>query len=165
MMRRIILGDSMRAILVIACCLLMSACWETGAPVITGGERVPGFADGTYRRPDGTELQIRWTGEAYAVGAGTARAEPLPGGKWLVDYSDAVRLVMVVEMLPDGFVVRMPTPEAGARVAKSFGIALKPAPVIVLSGPPDEIRAFATAIAQLDGTADLVEGERLVRVR
>lgn len=155
----------MRAIFVIACCLLMSACWETAAPVITIGERVPGFEDGTYRRPDGTELQIRWTGEAYAVGTGTARAEPLAGGKWLVDYSDQVRLIMVVEPTADGFVVRMPTPEAGARVAKSFGITLKPAPVIVLSGPPDETRAFAAAITQLDGTAHLVEGERLVRVR
>lgn len=155
----------MRIAFAVTCCLLLGACWQAAEPVITAGERVPGFEDGTYRRPDGSEVAVRWTGEAYAVGTGTARAEPLPGGKWLVDYSDAVRLILVVVPTADGLLVRMPIPDAGTRVAKPHGVTLRPAPVVVISGPANEIRAFAAAVTELDGTPDLIDGEMLVRVR
>lgn len=159
----------MRPLAALLCCLILSACWQVKDPVVARGARVDGLADGLYRRPDGSEIMIRWNpGEGrYDVGmnGGGARVAPLGGGLFLVDYADAVRLVLVAGIEDGAIVIHTPTREAEARLAKAHGLTLKHGPVLVLAGRPEAVRALAADAATLAGTPDLVVAERLVRVR
>lgn len=157
----------MRPALVLLSCLLLGACWQVKEPMVTQGVRVEALADGLYRRPDGSEVMVRWNPAAgrYDIGVtgGSARMAPLGGGLWLVDYADAVRLVLVASLDKGQVVVHMPSADAEARLAEAHGVAIKPGPVRHLVGKPEAVRALAADVATL-APPDLVEAERLTRV-
>lgn len=159
----------MRLFILLPLCLLLAACWQVKDPVVAQGRRVDGLADGLYRRSDGSEIMIRWNPAQgrYDVGmtGGSARAAPLGGGLWLVDYADAVRLVLVAGIRDGAIVVHAPSPDVEARLAKAHGLTLKPGPVLILGGPPQAVHALAADVAALAGSPDLAEAERLIKVR
>ncbi|MGE5545427.1 MAG: hypothetical protein ACM33T_00905 [Solirubrobacterales bacterium] len=159
----------MRRALVLLCCLLLGACWQVKEPLVTQGVRAEGLEDGIYRRDDGTEVALRWNAAEgrYDIGTtgGSARIAPLGGGLWMVDYADAVRMVLLASVENGTVAFRAPTMEAETRLAKANGLALKPGPVRCLSGSPAAMKTFAAAVAALEGTPELVVADRLTRVR
>ncbi len=160
---------AMRVAILFLCSLLLSACWQVKEPVVARGVKVDGLADGLYQRSDGSEVMIRWNGGQgrYDVGmtGGAARVAPLGGGLFLVDYSDAVRLAVVARIEDGTMVIEAPTPAAEERLAMAHGLSLRHGPVRVLAGTPEAVRALAADVASLAGTGELVETDRLTRIR
>ena len=144
--------------------LMLSACYETAAPVLAEGVRADAVRDGRWRRADGSEVVLAWDEglRAYRVGAGGhVRLAPL-GGLWLADYQAARNVVLLARLAPDSVVLYAPTAEAEKRAMAAHGLSLRPGPVHRLSGDPDRQRRFLRDLAALDGTPDLREAERLV---
>ncbi len=146
--------------------LVLSGCYETRAPVVAEGVRPDGIRDGRWRRGDGSELELSWTGteHAFRVGAGgKVRLAPL-GRLWLADYQAERNVVLLARLSPDGVVLLEPTPEAERRLAAAHGLGVRPGPVNRLAGDDAAVRGFLTDLAALDGTGQLREADRLVWV-
>ena len=148
-------------------CLLLAACYQSGAETVTMGDskRVAGVADGLYRRPDGSELVVRWDGAKLAydvgVGGGVVRAAPAANGMWLLDYAERGHLVLLARVEDGAIQVMLPRPATEARLLKTHRLTLKPGPVDQVLGSTADLKAY---FADLARSGEVEPGERLTRV-
>lgn len=143
--------------------LMLSACYETAAPVVTEGVRAEAVKDGRWRRADGSEVVLTWdeSARAYRVEAGgMVRLAPL-GKLWLADYQAARNVVLLARLAPDSVILYAPTPEAEQKAMAAHGLSLRPGPVNRLSGDGESQRRFLLDLAALEGSPHLREAERL----
>lgn len=157
----------MRLIAVLLLSLGVAACYEVREPTLAEGVRVEGLPDGVWRRSDGSEVALAWDGDAkgYRVSlGGTVRLAPV-GKLWLADYRAERSIVMLARVGAEQVVFLAPSDEAERRLAGGHGLALKPGPIKRLTGEAGERRQYLEDLAALAGTPDLVEVERLTRVR
>jgi hypothetical protein len=159
----------MRRVVVLLAALLLSACYQVEGETTpdTAGVRAEGVRDGLYRRPDGTEVAVRWNPadrlyELVRPGAsGKARLRKLAGGLHAVRYEGEMRLALLAAAEGDDIVLYVPTREAERRLAKRFGLTVKPGPIQGLAGSPTALDDYLTEAAALAGSPELVESARL----
>jgi len=162
-------GMSMRRLALLVCLLLLlPGCYQVeGEPVATAAaRRVGGVRDGLYRRPDGVEVTVRWNAaqrqydiESTVGPGGTARAAPLGGRFYLVQYQDAARLSLLAAMDGDDVVLYAPAKAAERRLATAHGLTLRAGPIPLLGGKASEVAAFFQDMAT---SGEFAEGGRLV---
>lgn len=154
-------------VLVPALALVLSACWQVEGDTVPAeaGVRAEGVRDGLYRRPDGTEVAVRWNQERrhYDIGAGRARVQPVAGtGLYLVQYQDpTLKLTLLAQPKGDDVVLYAPTPEADRKMAPRFGLSAKAGPITQLQGDPARVRDYVAELARQVGGPTVVEAGRM----
>ncbi|OAN50182.1 hypothetical protein A6A04_01870 [Paramagnetospirillum marisnigri] len=164
----------MRRLLALALLLLVSACYQVDGDVVplSSSVRVEGVRDGLYRRPDGVEVRVHWNeaDKVYDVVApgseqgrgGTARAQRVASGLYLVQYMDVTRLALLARMDGSDMVLMAPNKDAEPRLLKAHGLGLKPGPINGLLGSGGMARNFFKDLA---ASGDFAEGGRMTFVK
>ncbi len=160
----------MRRLFALALLLLVSACYQVDGDAVplSSSVRVEGVRDGLYRRPDGVEVQVRWNEadkvyDVVATGSesgrgGTARAQRVASGLYLVQYMDVTRLALLARMDGPDMVLMAPDKAAEPRLLKAHGLDLKPGPITGLVGSAGMVRNFFKDLA---ASGDFAEGGRM----